>query len=61
MTADDSHESSQVTRFGETAQGANIAAKGIAGCHPLSSVDQHSLFGPHAELVLAGQSERPSL
>lgn len=50
---------SQVTWFGEAAQGANVAAERICS-GALSSVSQHPLFGPDAELVLAGQSERPS-
>ena len=52
-------QNSQVTRFGEAAQGANVAAERI-GSGPLPPVSQHPLFGPNAKLVLAGQRERPS-
>lgn len=58
---EDGQQHSKVTGFGEAAQGANVAAERIGCGHPLSPVDQHSLFGPHAELVLAGQGECPPL
>ena len=49
----------QVAGLAEAAQGADIAAQRVG--RRVSSIGQHPLFGPDAELVLAGQSKRPSL